>query len=116
MNIDKVVDNTDSNKDDNQIAVLTKYSIVFRFWSTLQEIAVTNLVSCQNKFTKEFVYKFFDSEGRLWDNVPENDVIIIKNSPDKEDIDDFMRLKRETEQLNKLLSSKKPEIEDVSIR
>jgi len=115
------IDMTDSQDPDQEAIkteepAVTKYSIVLRFWSEPQEIAVTNIVSCQNKITKELFYKFFDSTGRLWDNVPERDVIMIKNFPDKEDVDDFMRLKQETERLNNMLLSKKPETEDISIR
>lgn len=93
-----------------------KYSVVLRFWNTPQEIAVTDMVSCQNKFTHANLVKFIDADGRLWDNVPQDDVIPIKNYPDKEDIEDFMRLKRETKKLEKIMISKKPDMEDVSIR
>lgn len=93
-----------------------KYSVVLRFWNTPQEIAVTDIVSCQNKFTKANYVKFLDTDGRLWDNVMQEDVLVIKNFPDKEDIEDFMRLKRETVELNKLISNKKPDMDDISIR
>ena len=93
-----------------------KYSVVLRFWSTPQELEVVDIVSCQNKFTKANFVKFIDTDGRMWDNVPQNDVILITNSPGKEDIEDFMQLKRETVELNKLIANKKPDMDDVSIR
>ncbi len=95
---------------------LPKYSVILRFWSVPEEIEVTDIVSCQNRFTKANFVKFIDTDGRLWDNVPQDDVILITNYPSKEDIDDFMRLKRETVELNKLIASKKPDNDDVSIR
>ncbi len=94
---------------------LPKYSIVLRFWSTPQEIEVTDIISCQNKYTKAYYYKFVDSTGRLWDNVPESDVIVIKNFPDKEDIDDFMRLRRETDELQNKLRNIRQDNMDVSV-
>lgn len=103
-------------KEESDKTTLTKYSIVPKFWGEPNEIAVTDMVSCQNKYTKELLLKFFDSEGRLWENVKENDVIVIKNFPDKEDVEDFMRLKHETEKLNKQTMIEKPQYEDVSIR
>ncbi len=92
-----------------------KYSIGLRFWSTPQEIEVTDIISCQNKYTKAYYYKFVDSTGRLWDNVPESDVIVIKNFPDKEDIDDFMRLRRETDELQNKLRNIRQDNMDVSV-
>lgn len=93
-----------------------KYSVVLRFWNVPQELEVVDIVSCQNRFTKANFVKFIDTDGRLWDNVPQDDVILITNYPGKEDMDDFMRLKRETVELNKLIASKKPDMDDISIR
>jgi len=92
-----------------------KYSVVLRFWNTPKELDVVDIVSCQNRFTKANFVKFIDTDGRLWDNVPQDDVILITNYPGKEDMEDFMRLKRETVELNKLIANKKPDRDDVSI-
>ncbi len=103
-------------KEDSSTNISTaKYSIVLRFWNTPQEIEVDELVSCQNIFTHGFYYKFIDSTGRLWDNVPESDVIIIKNYPDKKDMDDFLRIKKETDELGKKLMQPKQSHIDVNI-
>ncbi len=93
-----------------------RYAVVLRFWNTPQELEVVDIVSCRNRFTQENYVKFIDTDGRLWDNVPQDDVILITNYPGKEDMEDFMRLKRETVELNKLIASKKPDMDDVSIR
>jgi Mg2+ and Co2+ transporter CorA len=93
-----------------------KYSVVLRFWNTPFELDIVDIVSCQNRFTKANFVKFIDTDGRMWDNVPQDDVLLITNCPGKEDIEDFMRLKRETVELNKLIASKKPDMDDVSIR
>jgi len=118
--------NSDSNEDPevhsedkipgNDAQIQYKYSMIPRFCSTLQVIDVIDYIPCQNKFSKESYIKFFDSEGRLWENVREGDVIIIKNFPDKEDTDDFERLKRESLELNKILKKKAQKDEDISIR
>lgn len=104
------------NQETNTPGKIPKYSVVLRFWSTPQKIEVDDIVSCRNKFTNAFYYKFFDSTGRLWDNVPESDVIIVKNLPDKEDIEDFSRIKHETIELQNKLKNTKSDIIDVSIR
>lgn len=90
-----------------------KYSIVLRFWNTPQEIEVTDYVGTVNKVTHQGHIKFFDTTGRMW-IVPEGDCILIRNFPDKEDIEDFQRLKREVEEMNlKLGKQVKPEYNEV---
>ena len=90
-----------------------KYSIVLRFWNTPQEIEVMDYVGTVNKITHKGNIKFIDSVGRLW-TVPEEDVVLIRNFPDKEDIEDFQRLQREVEEMNlKLGKQVKPEYNEV---
>ena len=93
-----------------------KYSIILRFWSTPQEIAITDFVYCQNNATKLCFYKFIDEMGRLWDNVPEQDVIIIENYPDKEQLDSFIDIKFKSIELEKQMKNGKPVIQhDVNV-
>ena len=95
---------------------LPKYSIVLRFLSTLQEIDIIDFVFCKSE-TGVYYYKFIDVEGRLWNNVPENDVIVIDNFPNKEHLDNFIDLKHKSIELEKQLKDGKPvnKINDVNI-
>ena len=102
-------------EDEESIPAGTKYSVVLRFWSTPEEIAVTNIVLCEDKITKYLSYKFIDSIGRLWNDVPFSDVILIKNYPDKEDISNFSRLEHDSMELNKQQRNIKHDIRDVNI-
>ncbi len=90
-----------SETEENITQSLPKYSIVLRFWSTPQEIEATNIVLCEDKYTKQVTYKFIDSIGRIWYDVPFSDVIVIKNYPDKDDIDNFAHLEHEPSIISK---------------
>lgn len=94
-----------TNNQKTSPKTLPKYSIVLRVWNTPEEIEVEDYVGSVNKITRQGHIKFIDSTGRLW-TVPEGDVILIKNFPDKEDIEDFQRLKREVAEMNKKLEKK----------
>ncbi len=72
-----------------------KYSIVFRFWSTPQEIAVDDIILCQDSYTHEYFYQFFDIDGRLWKTVPKDDVILIENVPGKKSIEKYAEIKKQ---------------------
>ncbi len=95
------------------VKVQPKYAIVLRIWNTPQEIEVMDYVGTINKVTHQVYIKFIDSAGRLW-TVPEGDVIIIRNSPSKEDLEEFERLKQEVDEMNKKLEKQvKPEYNEV---
>lgn len=92
-----------------------KHSIVLRFWSTPQEIEVDEIVFYKNRVNQQYYYKFIDSTGRLWENVPEDDVIVIENYPEKEHLEYFHRLKKQGEDDAKRLSDEPEVYRDVSI-
>ena len=93
---------------------IPKYSVVLRFWQNAQEIEIEDYISCHNTESNFYFYKFIDSSGRLWENVPVSDAIIIKNLPDKTDLEKFMEIKRQMKEFeNQPIPNKK--IDDVSI-
>lgn len=102
--------------EESPVTAQPKYSVILRFWNTPQEIELLDIAFCQNRVTKQFFYKFLDVEGRLWENVPEQDVVIINNFPDKELVEDFKRLSREAKELEKQAYSAKKVNDDVSIQ
>jgi len=110
-----MTEETQKTEQTEQITQLTKYSVIFRFWSVPKEIDVTNIVLCENKYTKQLTYKFIDFEGRIWHDVPYTDIIHIQNFPNKEDIEEFARLERESIENTKQFINTKKDISDVSI-
>ncbi len=97
----------------------TKYSVVLKFWSVPHEIPLISMVLCEHKITKQLTYKFLDSEGRIWHDVPINDVIRIQNYPNKEDIESYSKLLQESkkaeEQAIEQSKNVPLKIEDVNI-
>lgn len=113
MEISETTENNIINNDKSKLNEMPKYSVVLRFWNTPQEIEVVDYVGSINNITKQGYINFIDSSGRLW-KVPESDFILIKNFPDKIDIEDFQRLKKEVEEMNKKLEKKeKPVYNEV---
>ncbi len=103
----------EEQNEQNPVKELPKYSIVLRIWNTPEEIEVIDYVGSVNKITHQGYIKFIDSTGRLW-VVPEGDMILIRNFPDKKDIDDFQRLKKEVAELEKKHEKQvKPEYNEV---
>lgn len=95
---------------------ITKFSVILRFWNVPQEIEVKDIIYCEHTITKQIVCHFIDSAGRLWTDVPRSDIIIVRNFPTKEDIENFIRIKFESIKLEKELElHPKKEHHDVSI-
>lgn len=93
----------------------TKYSVVLRFWSVPQEIQVVSIVPCEDRITKCLTYKFLDSDGRIWHDVPFSDVIIIQNYPNKEDVENYSNLIKQSENASEQLKNTPQNIRDVNI-
>uniref|UniRef100_A0A6M3IIC5 Uncharacterized protein n=1 Tax=viral metagenome TaxID=1070528 RepID=A0A6M3IIC5_9ZZZZ len=93
----------------------TKYSVVLRFWSTPQELGVVDIVYYQNAITKKFFYKLIDYMGRMWENVPEDDLIIIENIPGKKAIESFNLIKKQSIEESKKFMIEPGKHIDVSI-
>ncbi len=90
-----------------------KYSIVPRFWPNGNEIQCIDVVEVHNKATGRFHVRFIDEYGRMG-VIPYEDIgIYLINNPTEEDIEDFQRLKRESNELSKLLD--KPKEDDTSV-
>lgn len=100
-------ENENEKKSTEEEITATKYSVIPRFWneSGRCEIPTIDIVASFNKATGVQYLNFIDVQGRLWKG-REDDFIVIRNFPTKEDIEDFSRLKRESEDYNKLIHSK----------
>lgn len=110
--------NEEQQKQQNQESApgkISKYAVVLRFWSTPEEIEVDDIIFCQDKFTKMQYYQMIDSTGRLWKNIPEQDVILIKNLPDEKDIEKFANIKRQILKIEEEEKVCKPQQRDVSV-
>lgn len=109
-------ENIMSENKEEIIAEQTKFSVVLRFWSTPQEIAVTDIIFCENDITKQLVCHFVDLQGRLWTDVPRSDMILIRNTPSQVDLENFVRLKYESIELEKkFMSEPKKKVVDMNI-
>ncbi len=96
---------------------IPKYSVVLRFWSSAQEIEVEDIIFCEDSLIHRYYYQMIDSQGRMWKNVPEQDVILIENLPGMKSIEKFAEIKREilkNEEEEKLKVCK-PQLRDVNI-
>lgn len=92
-----------------------QYSVMFKFWSTPTELKILDMVLCEHEVTHQLFYRFIDTQGRLWKDVPYSDVIIIKEYPNKNDLDDFIRIKFEMLQSQKQPIKLKQKEADVNI-
>ncbi len=92
-----------------------RYSVVFRFWSSYQEVGVDDIILCQDTYTHEYYYQFFDIDGRLWKNVPKNDLILIENFPGKKSIERYSEIKKQISEYEKEELKCKPQEIDVNI-
>ena len=80
---------------------LSRFSIILRFLTSIQEIDVTNIVLCKDDETHMITYKFIDTGGRMWHDVPFSDVIIINNRPSENDMKIFAQLEQDGLELSK---------------
>jgi len=85
-----------------------KYCIIPIRFSPTQEVGADELVGSVNKLSGKPYLNFIDVSGRMWKG-SEEEFIIIRNFPTEEDLSDFARLKRETEELEQIIKNKKPE-------
>lgn len=110
------IDNEQINEQTEQTpGKIPKYSVVLRFWSTPQEVEVDDIILCQDTYTHEYYYQFFDSTGRLWKNVPKNDVILIENFPGKKSVERYTEIKKQISDYEKEQLKCKPQEVDVNI-
>lgn len=107
--------NNDEYNNKTELKKIPKYSVVLRFLNTPQEIEVEDFHYWEHKITKVLYIKFIDSQGRMWEDVPASDAIIITNFPSKEEIESFVKFKKANKQLEKELEESKNVHTDVSI-
>lgn len=99
------------NNDEKPIP---KYCIVPVFWNNVEkpfEIEVIDIVASYDNTGKVYL-NFIDTDGRMWKGGLEQ-FVVIKNLPDKEDIEDFQRMKRESEEAKKDILKKREELEKI---
>lgn len=94
---------------------IPKYAVILRFWSSPQEIEVDDIIFCQDKLTQRYYYQMIDSTGRMWKNIPEQDVILIVNLPTSKDIEKFSSIKHQILKMEEEEKVCKPEQRDVSV-
>lgn len=88
--------------------VVSKYSIIPKWVNQMVEIEANELNVSFNTVTKTSYIDFFDLDGRLW-QIPEKDCVVIRNIPDKEDMEYFDRISREAKEHKKGDIKRKPE-------
>lgn len=94
---------------------IPKYAVVLRFWSTPEEIEVDDLILCIDNETNRYYYQIIDTQGRMWKNIPESDVIVIENLPTEKSIERFMEIKKQIIEMEKEKMVCKPKQVDVSV-
>lgn len=90
-----------------------KFSIIPTFASDI-EIPILDFVSCKNKFNNQDYIHFIDENGRIGKMKEEQIGILFILEPNKEEMDDFIRLKKESIEFLEKIKSKKTQTEIYS--
>ena len=98
-----------STEKKEDIKPISKYTIVPVFWHEPTEVAAMDIVASYDNTGKVYL-NFIDEDGRLWKGGLE-EFVIIKNLPTQEDIEDFQRLKKESEDSRKDIVKKRADLE-----